>query len=132
MARILTPEQFRQCERGTLFAFGSGDFDLQRELLVLDEIIPMRDGSASGGAPYWGFWAIDPLQTLFGCAEGTEDQIAAARQSGHPLAFEPDRYWSYEDPMDVFLVFDRPDVLGLAKLLAGADWQTVAVQGSAA
>lgn len=130
MARILTPEQFRLCERGTLFAFGAGDMDLRRELLILDEIIPMRDGSY-GGPPFWGFWAIDPLQTLFACAEGTEDQIQAARQSGRTLAFEPDRYWNYEDAMDVFLVFDKPDLLGLARLLGGADWETLSIPAEA-
>lgn len=132
MARILTAEEFRLCERGTLFVFGADEWNMRHELLVLDEIIPMRDGGKSDVPPFWGFWAIDPLQALLGCVKVPRDQIAATRQSGQALDFEPDRFWSYEDAMHVFLVFDKPDVLGLARLLRGDYWETLATPADVA
>ena len=108
MAKIMTPEQFRLCQPGTVFAFGepwvfSG-------LLILEGIIdPLQNGS-------WGFWANDPMwPESEGCGPDMEI-MQRSLETGE--SFEANtscsKYMSYDgDKMDVFLV------------LESADWDTI-------
>jgi len=104
MAKIMTPEQFRLCQPGTVFAFGepwtfSG-------LLILEEIIDqLRNG-------IWGFWATDPMwPESEGCGPD-EEILQRSLDTGEPFEAQKSctKYMSYDgDKMDVFLVLDVAD-----------------------
>lgn len=104
MAKIMTPEKFRLCQQGTVFAFGepwvfSG-------LLILEEIIdPSRNGS-------WGFWATDPMWSeSIGCGPDVEImQHSLDTGKSFPAQTSCTKYMSYDgDKMDVFLVLEAAD-----------------------
>ena len=102
MARVMTPEQFRACGAGTLFAFGTRwAFG---SLLILDEIVE--------GDGFWGFWATDPAWVdADDCGEAVQ-RLDAMEQGGasFPAHTSAAKYMSYDgDPMDVFLVLEESD-----------------------
>jgi len=101
--RAMTPEQFRECQEGTVFAYGQPwAFS---SLLILDEHV-MGDG-------YWGFWATNPMWVdAEDCSQATERlQDMLENGASHPMEDACSKYMSYDgDVMSVFLVLEKADI----------------------
>lgn len=104
MAKVLTPEQFRDCPRGTVFSFGpKWAFG---SMLILDEIL----GPFEGGA--WGFYATDPMwvesHDLGEAADILERMITLGVSA--PIEKFSTKYMSYDGTeMEAFLVLEASD-----------------------
>ena len=108
MARILTPEEFRQCPAGTVFAHGpKWSFGT---LQILDEIIPPnKDGQ-------WGFWSFDPMypevDDWVKADPLMEESLRTGRRFDCDMSATKTMNYSFgEDARDfaVFIVLDRQD-----------------------
>jgi hypothetical protein len=115
MARVLTPEQFRKCPKGTVFAVG-GVWHFSN-LLVLDAVIePYGDGG-------WGFYAVDPMWVESEDCGEAFSRLDEMRDSGarYPAETCSTKYMSYDgDPMDFFFVLDRSDWQALCEVVEPA------------
>lgn len=100
--RVLSPEDFRKCPPGTIFAYGAEwDFDT---MLVLEDFIE--------GKGYWGFWAINPMWVDADDSGQAVDRLVEMSKDGvsYPAETGYSKYMSYDgDTMDWFIVFERDD-----------------------
>lgn len=104
MARILTPEQFRKCDKGTVFAFG-GEWQFG-SLMILDRIIQPYE---SGG---WGFYALDPMWVDVNDEGDASDTLHHMLCTGdsRPAETASTKYMSYDGyQMDLFIVLEKYD-----------------------
>ena len=104
MARLLTPDEFRKCPTGTVFAFG-GEWHFGRLLILHNVIEPFENGG-------WGFYAIDPMwidaDDIGEAFDRLEDMKPTA--GAYPSETASTKYINYDgDQMDLFLVLDRSD-----------------------
>ena len=107
MARVLPPEQFRQCPLGTVFAFGGQWFF--GNLLILDGFV----GPFEGGS--WGFWAVDPMWVDADDTGEAFDRLVQMEGAGAT------KYMSYDgDTMDLFFVLDAGDWENICKVVEPA------------
>jgi len=109
--RVLSPEDFKKCKPGTVFAYGpKWAFS---DMMILSEVIQ--------GAGYWGFWAVSPMWVdSEDCGEAI-DRLSEMVTSGasYPLDTDSSKFMSYDgDAMDVFIVMDRSDWGQLSQLVA--------------
>ena len=124
MAKILTPESFAQCPKGTVFSYGDS-FCNFGELLVLDTFIgPIGDFKGILSRPFggrsFGFYAIDPADIEANDCGDHHRILEAMRRDGisSPACDSSTKYMSYDgDPMDTFLVYEREDWLRLTAIV---------------
>jgi hypothetical protein len=105
MAKVLSPEQFRECRPGTVFVYGE-KWCFRSGLLILDDILVWP------GAPFWGFYATDPMwaqaRDWFEADRVLEDSLMNG--TSFPAAEYSTKYMSYDgDAMEVFLILERDD-----------------------
>ncbi|MGL4490528.1 MAG: hypothetical protein ACRCU5_13910 [Rhizobiaceae bacterium] len=103
MARVMTPEQFKDCPKGTVFSFGE-PWAFSR-LLVLEEHIK--------GDGYWGFWALDPMWVESESSGEDWSRLDEMLTNGvsYPSEQSVSKYMSYDGrKMEVFFVLERADI----------------------
>lgn len=126
MARILTPDQFAQCPKGTVFAYGDGCCSFG-ELLILDSFLGPFGDAKELLAPFegrsFGFYAIDPAGIEANdCGERYWIGGAMLRDGiSSPACDSSTKYMSYDgEPMNAFLVYEREDWNRLSALALSA------------
>jgi hypothetical protein len=104
MAKVMTPEQFRQCPQGTVFAFGA-EWHFGN-LLILHNFMGHYE---NGG---WGFYAVNPMWVQSDDCGEAFDRLAAMKEAGasFPAENASTKYMSYDgDEMELFFVFEKSD-----------------------
>ena len=104
MAKVMTPEQFRQCPKGTVFGFGA-EWDFGNLLILHDFVGPFGNGG-------WGFYAVDPIGVQsHDCGEAFE-RLEAMKGTGlsYPSEDSSTKYMNYDgDEMELFFVLEKSD-----------------------
>jgi hypothetical protein len=115
MSKILTPEQFRKCPEGTVFAFG-GEWNFGNLLILHDFMGPNENGG-------WGFYALDPMWVDADDSGEAFDSLDHMLKTGdsRPSQTASTKYMNYDgEKMDVFMVFEESDWLALRGLVEPA------------
>lgn len=115
MARILSPEEFRKCPTGTVFAFG-GEWHFGNLLILHDFVGPYENGG-------WGFYAIDPMWIGVDHSGQASCRLEEMKVSGvsYPCETASTKYMNYDgDQMDLFIVLDRSDWQALRQIVEPA------------
>ena len=108
MAKILTPEQFRECPRGTVFAFG-GEWHFGNMLILDDFMGPYKNGG-------WGFYACDPMWVDSGDSWEAFERLNLMKSTGasFPSETASTKYMNYDGAqMDLFIVLEQSDWLAM-------------------
>ena len=103
MARVMTPEHFRECPEGTVFAYGERwNFS---SLMVLAEHVT--------GDGYWGFWAVDPMWVQTDDSGQAFDRLEEMLETGvsYPAEDAASKFMSYDgDKMEAFFILEKADI----------------------